>query len=191
MKKINLKAQYTEAIKYIRASVTSILIITTIFITSIIIGFFNSSNLLFLEDALKEILDQTINLNSVELTFFILQNNLQTSFFGFLSGFFLGIVPVITTLMNGLVIGFVIERASQYISLGEIIANLLPHGIFELPAVILSLSLGLKFPGFLFAKNKFKELKNRFYNSMNIFLLIIVPLLIIAASIEGVLIAYI
>lgn len=187
-RKISIKTQYKTAIAYIKESKYSILFITMLFIASILTGFLNADELTFIDFLLKDIIDKTIGLNTIELIFFILQNNLQTSFIGFASGIFLGISPFILTLFNGIVIGYVIEMAAETASAVEILKAFIPHGIFELPAIIISLGLGLKFGFFIFAKDKAKELKERFFNSMNVFLFVILPLLIIAAIIEGLLI---
>ena len=66
-----------------------------------------------------------------------------------------------------------------------ILLRLLPHGIFEIPALILSLGLGLKLGFFIFTKNKKKYLKDNLINSLRVFVYIILPLLIIAAIIEA------
>lgn len=184
------KNLYKEAFAYLKESTIQILIITATLIMSIIIGFLNADKLTTIDLILKDLINKTVELNTQELIFFILQNNLQTSLFGFLSGIFLGIFPIINMLINGVVIGYVIERASQIATTPEIIRGFAPHGIFEIPAILISLGLGLKLGGFVFTKNKKEELKRRFFNSINIFLLIILPLLIIAAIIEGILIAY-
>jgi len=188
-KTLSVQQQFKEAISYLKESKTQILIITIIFITSILIGFFNADKLTIIDTLIKQIINKTINLNATELIFFILQNNLQASFFGLVSGIFFGIFPIITTLI---VIGYVIERVSQVASLSDILKAFIPHGIFELPAVLISLGLGLKFSGFIFAKpgKIINELKRRFFNSINVFLFIILPLLIIAAIIEGLAISF-
>ncbi len=188
---ISIKKQYKESLSYLKESKHHILFITILFIASIIAGFLNADKLTIIDSLLRNIINKTINLNTTELIFFILQNNLQTSFLGFISGISLGIFPFIITLSNGVIIGYVIEMASETASPIEILKAFIPHGVFELPAVILSLGLGLKFSGFIFAKNKTKELKKRFYNSINIFLFLILPLLITAAIIEGLLIRFI
>ena len=187
-KTLSIKAQYKSALAYLKESKYQILFITMLFIMSILTGFLNANELTFIDFLLKDIIDKTIGLNTIELIFFILQNNLQTSFLGFTSGILLGISPFIMTLFNGIIIGYVIELAAETASPLEILKAFIPHGIFELPAVLISLGLGLKFSGFIFAKDKAKELKNRFFNSMNVFLFIILPLLIVAAVIEGLLI---
>ena len=55
------------------------------------------------------------------------------------------------------------------------------------PMIELSFGLGIRLGFGVFSKEKFKE---RFYHSFNVFLMIIIPLLIIAAIIEGLLIAF-
>ena len=128
-------------------------------------------------------------MNGVEITFFILQNNLQTSLLAVLFGIFLGIFPIVSAFSNGAIIGYVLGL-SYDISGVSSWWRLLPHGIFELPAIIISISLGVKmgFTIFLPKEKRTKEFQRRIYKSMNAFLLIVIPLLIIAAIIEGLLI---
>ena len=94
---------------------------------------------------------------------------------------------MIIAIANGYILGFVSSMSVEsagVASLGKII----PHGIFELPAIFISLGLGLKFGTFAFQKNKAKSFKNYLINSLRVFLLIVIPLLIIAGIIEGTLI---
>jgi len=65
-----------------------------------------------------------------------------------------------------------------------------PHGVFELPAVFISLGLGVRFGTFMFSKNALSELKHRFIGSIKVFFFVIMPLLVLAAIIEGVLITF-
>jgi len=64
----------------------------------------------------------------------------------------------------------------------------LPHGIFELPAIIISFALGIKLGSFVFAKEPWAELRRFVINCIRIFFFIVIPLLVIAAIIEGILI---
>jgi len=103
-------------------------------------------------------------------------------------GMFLGIAPVLFSLFNGYLLGFVALMAVNeqgFLSLWRIF----PHGIFELPAVFISLGLGMKLGSFIFQRNKAESFKDFLWNSLRVFLLIVLPLLIIAAIIEGTLIA--
>ena len=99
-------------------------------------------------------------------------------------GVLLGIFPIIAAIANGYLLGFVAS-----ISVGNVgflvLWRLLPHGIFELPAIFISLGLGLKFGTFIFQKRKLESFKEFFWSSLRVFLLIVIPLLVIAGIIEG------
>ena len=67
--------------------------------------------------------------------------------------------------------------------------RLLPHGIFELPAIILSIGIGLKLGVEIWKKDSWNVLKRNIIESLRFFIFIIMPLLVIAAIIEGLLIS--
>ena len=67
---------------------------------------------------------------------------------------------------------------------------LVPHGIFEIPAIIISFAIGIKFGAFIFCDDKLKEFKFRLNNSLRVFFFIILPLLVLAAIIEAGLIVF-
>tara|TARA_Y100000034_G_C6716675_1_gene316852 strand:- start:368 stop:697 length:330 start_codon:yes stop_codon:yes gene_type:complete len=104
-------------------------------------------------------------------------------------GIFLGIFSFLILIVNGYVLGFV---ASKSVAVEGILVlwRLLPHGIFEIPAVMISAGLGLKLGAYLFVKHKKGDFKQWLLNSLRVFLFIVVPLLIIAAIIEGILIIF-
>ena len=138
---------------------------------------------------IRNLVEKTRGMSYPELTGFILFNNLKSSFFGMIYGALLGIFPVIAASANGYLLGFVASASVK--SEGILVLwRLLPHGVFELPAIFISLGLGLKTGSFIFQKDKFKSLKAFFWNSFKVFVLIVIPLLIIAAVIEGTLISF-
>ena len=95
-----------------------------------------------------------------------------------------GIFPFFIAIYNGYVLGYVLKLVVGKIGFLEI-WKLFPHGIFELPAVFISLGLGIKLGASLFAKNSDKEFLRRLKNSARVFFFIVLPLLVIAAVIEG------
>jgi stage II sporulation protein M len=135
-------------------------------------------------EILEEILLKTQGMNTLELIFFIITNNVQTSFLGMIFGFILGIFPLITIIVNGYLLGFVSSMAVGVES-GFSLLKLLPHGIFEIPAIVLSLGIGLKLGTFPFKKNPRKTLKKYLTNSIRVFFLVVLPLLVLAGIIEG------
>jgi len=117
---------------------------------------------------------------------FIFFNNLQASFVAMVTGIFFGIVPFASIVVNGYVIGFV-ARESVIVEGIWILFKLVPHGIFELPAIILSISIGLKIGRDLFGQEQ--KVKYNLREGLRFFFFVILPLLLIAAIIEGSLIA--
>ncbi len=139
-----MKNQKVNNKGYLKDSQAYILFIVSLFTLSIIIGIINANILQdLINPLLQDIINKTENLNAFQLIVYIFVNNALTSFIGILSGIFLGIMPLITTISNGVILGYVLERVTQIAGIAEI-WRLFPHGIFELPAVFISLGLGLK-----------------------------------------------
>ena len=138
---------------------------------------------------LKQLLEQTKAMSQWELIEFIFLNNIQSSFVGMIFGMIFGILPFITIILNGYILGFVSKMAVAERGFSSLL-SLLPHGIFELPALFISLGLGLKLWTFVFEKEKMNSFKKYLLNSLKVFLFVIIPLLVIAAIIEGSLIFF-
>jgi stage II sporulation protein M len=188
--RFNIAEEYKKCWKYLKESKKFIWFITSVFFLFAVMGFAFPLPQEFyakLLNYLKDILSRAENLPPFELIQFILLNNLKSTFAGIFFGIVLGIFPVISAIANGYVLGFV---SSLSVSTSGITSlwRIFPHGIFELPAIFISLGLGLKLGTFLFQKKKLQAFKHYLINSLRAFLLIIVPLLIIAAIIEGTLI---
>ena len=119
-------------------------------------------------------------------------NNIRASGIVIISGIipFL-MIPILFILLNSLVMGGAIGMYS-YIGLSPLIGlvGIIPHGIFEIPAYVLAGTLGVYLNISLIKKIikrkkcEFK-LKEVFINIIKTIVLIIVPLLIIAALIEA------
>ena len=135
----------------------------------------------------KELVNQTKGFGLVEMVLFLFNNNSLSSFMGLFFGFFFGIFPIFNAVINGFVLGF---AAKFSVSENGILSlwRLFPHGIFELPAIFISLGLGVKFSTFIFKKDKFSYFKEYLEKSFWCYLMIVIPLLVAAAIIEGILI---
>ncbi len=137
-----------------------------------------------IEKLIGEIVKKTEGMNFFQLLLFIFKNNASTAFFVIVLGIFFGVIPLMLGVFNGYVLGFVMNKSAEIGGAG-VLLRILPHGIFELPALILSLGLGLKIGWFMFEKgNKLKRISYNFKNSIKVFIFVIVPLLIVAALIE-------
>jgi len=187
---MNLKTEYKEAWKFMKSCKTHFLVMIIIFVLTTLIGFlFPVFFVDYIKELLKEIFANVENLSGMGLIIFIIQNNLITSLVGVIAGVVFGIVPLLTGVFNGYVLGFVSRFAVEESGV-RVLWSLAPHGIFELPALIISLGLGLKIGTGMFSKKKtWKILKENFANALRVFVLVVIPLLIIAGIIEGVLIS--
>jgi stage II sporulation protein M len=191
-KKFNLLNEYKQSFKYIKESKKFIYSAIGIFFFFVLFGYFIPAPEFIYKKILEfitELIQQTQNLSQGDLIKFIIFNNIKSTFFVILFGVILGIFPVIGAITNGYVLGFV---ALLSVKSGGILTlwKILPHGIFELPAVFVSLGLGIKIGTFIFQKKKLKSLIDYFSKSLKVFLLIIIPLLIIAGIIEGTLMIF-
>lgn len=187
----SLKKEYKESWRYIKESKNFIYVAIGIFVAFFILAFFvhpSEALLNYIFEFIQKLLEKTQGMSSGELIGFIFLNNLQSSFFGMILGVVLGVFPALALIANGYILGFVSSlTVAEYGVLS--LWRLLPHGIFELPAIFISLGLGLKLGSFVFQEKKLESFKEFFWNSFRVFLFIIIPLLIIAGIVEGILIS--
>ena len=184
------KMFYADAFRYLKESQNFVYWIIIMFFLSALIGFTFHEQFSVLDDTLRRIAESVEGLNGYQLVLFIFVNNVQASLIGFIFGPLLGIAPVLNALSNGAILGYV-----SYLAISArgplVLLNLVPHGIFELPAIFISLGMGLRWATFIFAPKK--KVKERFMyyfrNGFKVFFGIVIPLLAIRAVIEGVLIA--
>ena len=182
------KKHIDDAFEYIKDSRKYIYFSIVLFLICVFFGFAFSSHLGILDQLLKNIIDQTSGLSGVRLILFIFSNNLNVSFLVVFLGSILGIFPFLNAISNGVVLGYVFSKVYQVSGFADF-WRILPHGIFELPALFISMGLGIKLGFFIFSKDKINELRKRFISSLKVFFFVIAPLLIVAAVIEGLLIS--
>ena len=118
---------------------------------------------------------------------FIMTNNLSVSFMTFAGGITFGLFTIYMLVVNGLlmgVIGTACWQADMTVSLWSFVA---PHGVLELPAIFIAggaglmLARGILFPGLLPRKQSLV-----FAGGKAVRLVLgIIPLLVVAGTIEG------
>jgi stage II sporulation protein M len=81
----------------------------------------------------------------MELFFFILINNVVALSIAFVLSPILCIVPVASLLGNGWLIALAFSAALEQESLGYVLAGILPHGVIEIPALLLALAAAIRF----------------------------------------------
>lgn len=126
-----------------------------IFIASIAAGAFWAEDLRQLLiaqlEGLQSVAKSLEQSENAELSFFvfIFLNNAIKAVLVMLFGAFFGLAPLFFLVLNGMILGFVVEVSrSQGQDMAELIfKGLLPHGIIELPAIVIACAYGLKFGG--------------------------------------------
>jgi len=127
-----------------------------------------------------------------KMFFFILLNNSAKSFAVLLSGILFGLLPLLAVATNGYILGIAYLFASRAVGYVQAANAVLPHGVLEIPAVIIAASYGL-WLGVTFAKRiRHRNLVgfgNQVIHGIRMFFFIVFPLFILAALIETVLIS--
>ncbi len=129
---------------------------------------------------------QSGNITPIGLAIGIFVNNVLNCFVTMVLGIFLGVIPLVFTVTNGLTLGWFAGVTLQKTCLCYIMAGSLPHGLFEIPAVLLSSAIGLKLGYSLIMSMAGKKgLINEVRKSVKAFVFWIVPGIVIAALLEA------
>ncbi|TBL69226.1 stage II sporulation protein M [Paenibacillus thalictri] len=172
-----------------------------VFFVGLVLGFgFSGSYQHFIEmqmKALQELAKSAASKSHPQMSLFwlIFWNNVSTSFKIIGLGVFFGVLPLFFLLANGLLLGYVASDQASKQSVMLFIKGILPHGVIEIPAIILAAALGIRL-GALVLKSFFrffnpakdqrteKELRP-FIASLVPFGLLLVVALFVAAVIES------
>jgi stage II sporulation protein M len=126
------------------------------------------------------------DLSPIGLMLGIFENNAIKTFLVMVLGLGFGIVPALFTLANGLILGIVSGATASKYGLFYVAVGTLPHGIVEMPMILISAAIGMKLGAdlllALFRKkiNMFDELKE----GLLIYFCWVFPLLFLAAILE-------
>ncbi|HNX17718.1 MAG TPA: stage II sporulation protein M [Methanoregula sp.] len=169
----------------------TVIITALLFLAAMCVGWVGTiSNPSIGEDLLtlfqKEVAGQITVNDPVDMCAKLFANNLEACILLFLGGASFGILTLIIMCLNGIVIGAVTEIISHGHSALFIAAALVPHGIFEIPAFLISGALG-----FLMAQSLMYEWYGRADTAADagrfarLFLLYVLPLVAVAALVEA------
>lgn len=129
--------------------------------------------------------------SNIEMFTAIVYNNVIASFIFMASGILLGIPPLMFMAFNGFFVGYVAFNAAQIQGLGFVFATILPHGVIEIPAIILSSSMGVGLGYQIIHRLRRRDgFRDYVVNSIKVFIKRIIPLLVLAAGIETALIYF-
>ncbi len=145
------------------------------------------ANLLSEELAALRELSAILGPFKVTTAILIFIKNVSALLLSFIFSPILCLLPILALTFNGLLLSFISTIVAQEESLGFVLAGLLPHGIFELPALIIGEAAALSFGAMMILALFKKELRKRLPPSLkqNLrYLVIAFALLVPAAIIE-------
>jgi len=137
---------------------------------------------LFQEMVAAEIMDNEPPMLALQLFL----NNLQACVIIFIGGALLGIISVAILAFNGIIIGAILQILQKEAGTIVLLAAIIPHGLFELPAVIASGALGLMLGRAV--RDEFagtRDAATEAYRLGRIFVRYIIPFVAVAACIEA------
>lgn len=180
---------FKDDIAYLRSIYIFIGISVLIFAVTIVMGYYAAQlNSDLATSMLKEfeMLKWITQLPLPLLMVVIFLKNLLSSVMSVLLGLGLGIVPLIVDTSNGFLLGVVLYNVLQKEGLLYFLAGVVPHGIIELPTVLMSIGIGFRL-GYLLALTLFGEkvnLAQEIRIAIHFLVRWITPLLLLAAAIE-------
>jgi stage II sporulation protein M len=163
-----------------------------IFVCGVVLGIiavnYHAGLALRLQQMLIGFVDNFRGLSRPQLAAAIFLNNTVKSAAAIILGTLVGILPVVFLLINGVALG-----AIMYISLGtrgiwQSTMTILPHGILELPAVLLATSIGLMLGSRAIKRLAGKSvvsLREELAQAGKFFCAVIVPVLLVAALVKA------
>ncbi len=170
-----------------------VLLISGVFVGSIIVGYIGFLSEIFnvplewIQQLSENLKDSTHEYPKwiIFLAFFavLFLNNSFTCFLDIILGPLIGIFPLFSVFINGGLLGWFAKEQGLIIFLA-----IVPHGMFEIPAFLLSTSIGLRLGREVLKRKGDRDLKRELRNGLRVFLILVLPLLFFAALIESVLI---
>ena len=172
-----------------KALIRNLVLATAIFCASLAVGALVGQNtvegLLSALGAVLEPLASTGSL-SLMLLFIIFINNAMKALAIIFFGILLGLPPVLFVSLNGFILGGLGSALESVSGWGYALASFVPHGVIEIPVILLATALGLTV-GMESARwlvRKESRVKSQLSDSLRVYLRWILPGLAIAAIIE-------
>jgi len=179
-----------QALQYLKDLRKEIVIVALLFVLSAAIGYvvaiMHPEMVMQSLEELEGLVDLLKNLSPIEIMFLIFLNNSIKSLFVLVLGVFFGVVPLLFIAYNGYFLGIFSHKILMEQSLLYLAGGLLPHGIIEIPMVVISAAVGIRLGLKVIAafKGESVSLKEEMITGIKFFFYWIMPLLFIAAVVE-------
>lgn len=171
--------------------INAIIITLLLFFTTLTVGWIGSAQNPQVGEDLMDLFEKEVagNMdagNPADMFVKLFFNNFEACVLLFLGGASFGILTIFIMSLNGIVIGAILEIISKDHSPLFVAAALIPHGIFEIPAFIISGALGILLAQVLIAEwygNADSAETAHVYAKL--FIVTVLPLVLLAAGVEA------
>ncbi len=180
----DIKERYSETLGYLREARGFLLVAAVMFVIGTWIGVAYPPHWEDLLSGLKTMARQLKGKSTLSIAGAIFLKNSLASAMSVILGPLLGIVPLLGAIGNGLLVGTMMSHVSQATRVSMLL-QLLPHGLFELPAMFMAWGIGMWQGTWFFHKGPDDLFGKRRRKAFRIYFMIIIPLLFIAALIEA------
>lgn len=186
MSRITFQGKYTRFLVDLYNRNKMLLAISTIiFFSSILIGYLISGTIdQFMSNVINSLKEKFSKEGISTVSIFL--NNIKSAFMAYVGGV-IGIGPIFVLSINGIIIGYLAAK----VQIGTLLIYTIPHGIFEIPALIISGAAGFRITSMiihmLISLSKGKPVSENYWefrDSLALFAIAIV-LFFIAAVIEA------
>lgn len=143
--------------------------------------------------AFRSVAETYAPLSGGMLFFALLLHNLTASILILMSGVLGGIVPIVSIGSNGFFLGVLYRQATEMAGFPDAALKVLPHGIVEIPALLLAAAYGLWLGVTAVRRMRGKEstlLRFHIEHAFRRYFAVVFPLLVVAAAIETALILW-
>jgi stage II sporulation protein M len=178
-----------ELISYIIELRAEIAVIAIVFVIFAVAGFFAGLNYQNTQGTTApsstDNTPNTVSLTTISSIIGIVISNVVGCLMASILGLALGFVPLLFTITNGLTIGMLVGSTLPKTNIFLLLAAVVPYGVFEIPAVLLSSAIGLRL-GYSLIKRVMgkKGLLIEVQKGLKIFIFWVLPLIILAAIIQ-------
>ena len=138
-----------------------------------------------LDDVLEAAFPELENMSPLTLFLFVFLSNVIKNFVWMVLGAFFSLPSLLFTAINGFIMGWLTYSVQQEHSLLLAVAGLVPHGVIEIPLLLLSSAAGMSLGYQMINRLRRRSgLKAEFLRAISLFIWRITPLLFITAVIE-------
>ena len=175
---------------YFRSIQPQLLVVVMLFVLSTLAGyvysFMNPESAEQLMGEMGGLVDIIKDMSPIGIMLFIFFNNAVKSLIAILLGAGFGLLPILFVTINGYMIGVVSYVVATEKGFVYVLSAILPHGIIELPMILISAAIGFRigYEIYCAVTGKPTNIKQEFMRGIKFYFRWIMPLLFVAAVIE-------